>query len=269
MSICVAALLGASLMGQVSHANERRKGTLDKMARLDQQLDALAVSIAADSQGPVGAAAHTHSTDVSLQQAAATGTGVAGVLPPDEQRRLEAITKQPNLGEALEIVGDSFNYESTSTFSSINPFAPEPEHNRARITVLAQSDGCGNTHDESSLIRPFFVDSGADPSTFHWCPTSGCDEALVLGGDTLHYDFGMVKLRGCPLHEGYTIPYLRLMKVLLGSFNTLYLGWGACDQGETNCAVGADVTMKPGDCKTLMHPLKPEQKYDVCFVSTM
>jgi len=59
------------------------------------------------------------------------------------------------------------------------------------------------------------------------------------------------------------------MKVLLGSYSTLYLGWGACDQGETNCAVGADATFKPGDCKTLTNALKPEQKYDVCFIGTL
>jgi hypothetical protein len=33
--------------------------------------------------------------------------------------------------------------------------------------------------------------------------------------------------------------------------------------------VGEDVTMKPGDCKALVHPLKPEEKYDVCFVGTV
>ena len=86
-----------------------------------------------------------------------------------------------------------------------------------------------------------------------------------MGGDKLHYDFGMLRLRGCPLHEGYTVPYLRLMKVLMGSFDTLYLGWGACDQGETACVVGDDLTMKPGDCKTLTHPSRPGQKYDVCY----
>lgn len=202
-------------------------------------------------------------TDDETKQDGADDTG------GDERRHLEAQVEKPAFGEALGNVGDSFNNDAANLLNQINPFAPEPAHDRARITVLAQSDGCGNTHDDSSLIRPFFVDSRTDPSTFHWCPLSGCDEALFLGGDTLHYDFGMVKLRGCPLHEAYTIPYLRLMKVLLGSFNTLYLGWGACDQAETNCAVGADVTMKPGDCKTLVHPLKPEQKYDVCFIGTL
>jgi hypothetical protein len=33
-----------------------------------------------------------------------------------------------------------------------------------------------------------------------------------MGGDTLHNDVGFLKLRGCPLHEGYTVPYLRVMK---------------------------------------------------------
>jgi hypothetical protein len=140
----------------------------------------------------------------------------------DDRRHLEEQVETPTFGEALNNVGDSM----------INPFAPEVDDEQVRLTVLAHSDGCGNSQDDTSLIRQFFVDSRAEPTTFHWCPASGCDETLYLGGDTtnsLHYDFGMARLRGCPLQEGYTIAYLRLMKVLLGSFDTLYLGWGACN----------------------------------------
>jgi len=39
-----------------------------------------------------------------------------------------------------------------------------------------------------------------------------CHLSLEMGGDTLHNDVGFLKLRGCPLHEGYTVPYLRVMK---------------------------------------------------------
>lgn len=39
--------------------------------------------------------------------------------------------------------------------------------------------------------------------------------------------------------EGYTIPYLRVMKVLIGSYSSLYLGWGACDQASRTRCRGA------------------------------
>lgn len=87
----------------------------------------------------------------------------------------------------------------------------------------------------------------------------------VTGGDTLHHDVGYLKLRGCPVKEGYTVPYLRVMKVLMGSYDVLHLGWGACDAGETNCEVGDDVTLSIGDCKTFAHPSRPAMKYDLCY----
>jgi hypothetical protein len=36
--------------------------------------------------------------------------------------------------------------------------------------------------------------------------------------------------------EGYTVPYLRLINVFIGSYDVLHVGWGAC-------VVGEDVTL--------------------------
>jgi hypothetical protein len=85
------------------------------------------------------------------------------------------------------------------------------------------------------------------------------------GGDTLHHDVGFLKLRGCPVKEGYTVPYLRIMKVLMGAYDALYLGWGACDAAETSCEVGGDATLAVGDCKTFSHPSRPAMNYDLCY----
>jgi len=79
----------------------------------------------------------------------------------DGQRRTMQAKAQPTptFGEALGLVGESFSNDASETIDAINPFAHEQTHDRAIITVSASSDGCGSTHDDSALIRPFFVDS--------------------------------------------------------------------------------------------------------------
>jgi len=61
------------------------------------------------------------------------------------------------------------------------------------------------------------------------------------------------------------------MKVLMGSYDVLHIGWGACGQAETTCEVGPDMELAVGDCKTLAHPSNPAMKYDLslysCFFS--
>ena len=39
----------------------------------------------------------------------------------------------------------------------------------------------------------------------------------------------------------------------------------ACDQGETQCEIGTDISLAPGECKTLTHPSIDDIKFDVCY----
>ena len=55
------------------------------------------------------------------------------------------------------------------------------------------------------------------------------------------------------------------LKSLLASFDVLHIGYGACDQGETQCEIGTDISLAPGECKTLTHPSIDDIKFDVCY----
>jgi len=173
-------------------------------------------------------------------------------------------TQVTSVDQAFGAVPDAFGQQATQNFNSINPFYVDPwARDHVKLSVTPSSVGCGN--DGKEFVRPFYVNSAGSAATFNWCEGKTCYLTLEIGGDALHHDIGMVRMRGCPVSEGYTIPYLRVMKVLIGSYSSLYLGWGACDQAETSCALGADTTLQPGDCKTLAHPTVPSERYDVCY----
>jgi len=168
-------------------------------------------------------------------------------------------TPIPSLGEALGQIPTGIGSDLSEAYKA-NPFYFDPTlRDHVKLTVTPSNTGCGEGGKE--LIRAFYINSAkGDAKTFQWCDDGTCHLSLEMGGDTLHNDVGFLKLRGCPLHEGYTVPYLRVMKVLLASYDKLHIGWGACSEAETSCEVGPDVSMSPGECKTLTHPSKPSMK---------
>eukprot|EP00967_Tisochrysis_lutea_P155916 scaffold313050_cov41-Tisochrysis_lutea.AAC.1 len=175
------------------------------------------------------------------------------------------ITPVITTGDVLSQIPTGVKNDLNTAYTS-NPLYWDPhQRDHVMLAVSPSNENCGSSGKE--LIRPFYVNSASDgdPSSFKWCDGGTCLLTLEMGGDTLHHDVGYLKLRGCPVKEGYTVPYLRIMKVLMGSYDVLHLGWGACDQGETKCEVGNDIKLTVGECKTLYHPSKPAMKYDVCY----
>jgi len=174
------------------------------------------------------------------------------------------VTQPITTGEALASIPAGLSNDAVGAYES-NPLYFDPHlRDHIKLTVTPSNTGCGSTGKEH--IRPFYVNSAAgDSETFHFCEDGTCHLTLELDGETAHNDVGFLRLRGCPLHQGYTVPYLRIMKSLLASFDVLHIGYGACDQGETQCEIGTDISLAPGECKTLTHPSIDDIKFDVCY----
>mmetsp|Transcript_10708 Transcript_10708/g.35229 ORF Transcript_10708/g.35229 Transcript_10708/m.35229 type:complete len:235 (+) Transcript_10708:67-771(+) len=204
---------------------------------------------------------------LTLCAGALLGAAVSRSAAPAQQKSDTShagVTPIPSLGGALEQIPTGIGSDLNEGFKA-NPFYFDPHlRDHVKLSVTPSNTGCGEGGKQ--LIKPFYINSAkGDAKTFQWCVDGTCHLSLEMGGDTLHNDVGFLKLRGCPLHEGYTVPYLRVMKVLLASYDKMHMGWGACGEAETSCEVGPDVSMSPGDCKTLTHPSKPSMKYDVCY----
>lgn len=100
-------------------------------------------------------------------------------------------------------------FESTGqSFGDTIGFGEPSTQDHVKLRVTASSEGCGPTGTE--YVRSFYFNSDEQnmTSSFAWCGEEAnggaCRLSLELGGPTLHHDIGMLRLRGCPVGDGYT-----------------------------------------------------------------
>lgn len=118
-------------------------------------------------------------------------------------------TKLVTMGESWDVVADGLKNDLTTAKHVLEQpggYVEPGWRDHVKLSVTPYSIGCGPSGKE--LVRPFYVnsDSGKDAlaGSFAWCE-GACKISLQLGGDVLHQDVGMLRLRGCPAKQGYTV----------------------------------------------------------------